>query len=155
VKVFLIEKPLTLASGDCFTIVDIEMEPGFMRKVLGIFGGIWQNVAEYGKTNQKDKFRRTVERGEEKGGKIMAPDDRNHQKSDKLLRIVSDGVRTVQPFGHSSIVPSVHQLHPPELPARPLGTIYRSASPDHQLHRPELPQRPQLPPRPLRTSAPN
>jgi hypothetical protein len=59
VKVFLIEKPLKPASGDCFTVVDIEMEPGLMRKVLGIFGGVWQNVAEYSKTNQKDKFRRT------------------------------------------------------------------------------------------------
>ena len=145
VRVFLIEKPLKLASGDCFTIVDIEMEPGLMRKVTGIFGGIWQNVAEYSKTNQKDKFRRTVERGEEKGGKIMAPDDRNHQKRDKLLRIVSDGTTTVQPSGHSSIALSVHQphqLHLPELPVRPLGTIHRSASSDHPNHRPELPVRP-------------
>jgi hypothetical protein len=102
VKVFLVEKPLKLTSGDHFTIVDIEMEPGLMRKVSGIFGGIWQNVAEYSKTNQKDKFCRTVERGGEKGGKIMAPDDRSRQKRDKLLRIVSDGIRTVRPFSLSS-----------------------------------------------------
>jgi hypothetical protein len=88
VKVSLIDQPLRLASGDHFTVVDIEFEPGLIRKLYGLFGGIWQNVAEYSKTNQHKRIRRnvesdgsktshiwqkvtkTVEAGEYKGGRI-------------------------------------------------------------------------------------